>query len=78
MLPRFLASLVFCIQFSVFGRSPEQVAEWLEESSWSTDAQYNLGIAYMEGDGVPTNKPDVLFSISETPSSLHFITREGS
>ena len=58
MLPRFLASLVFCIQFSVFGRSPEQVAEWLEESSWSTAAQYNLGSAYMLGDGVPEDKPE--------------------
>ena len=58
MLPRFLASLAFCIQFSVSGRSPEQVAEWLEESSWSTAAQYNLGSAYMLGDGVPEDKPE--------------------
>jgi len=49
---------IFCIQFSVTGRSPEQVAEWLEESSWSTDAQYNLGSAYMLGDGVPEDKPE--------------------
>ena len=49
--------LLFCIPFSVTGRSPEQIAEWLEESSWSVDAQYNLGIAYMEGDGVPVDEP---------------------
>ena len=78
MLRLLFLTLLLCIQFSVAGRSPEQVAEWLEESSWSTAAQYNLGSAYMLGDGVPEDKPEVLFSISETPSSLHFITREGS
>jgi len=58
LLPRFLAFLFTCIQFSVSGRSPEQIAEWLEESSWSVAAQYNLGIAHMEGDGVPEDKPE--------------------
>ena len=51
-------TLLLCIQLSVTGRSPEQVAEWLGESSWSTDAQYNLGSAYMLGDGVPEDKPE--------------------
>ena len=51
-------TLLFCIQFSVSGRSPEQVAEWLEESSWSADAQYNLGSAYILGDGVPKDKSE--------------------
>ena len=60
MLRRLSLALLLCIQFSVTGRSPEQVAEWLEESSWSTEAQYNLGIAYMEGDGVPVDKPDII------------------
>ena len=58
MLTRLLAFLFICIQFSVSGRSPDQVAEWLEESSWSVEAQYNLDIAYMSGDGVPEDKPE--------------------
>jgi len=58
MLHRLIVLFIFCIHFSVSGRSPEQVAEWLEESSWSTAAQYNLGSAYMLGDGVPEDKPE--------------------
>ena len=58
MLRLLFLALLLCIQFSVSGRSPEQVAEWLEESSWSTAAQYNLGSAYMGGDGVPVDKPE--------------------
>ncbi len=57
LLPRFLAFLFTCIQFSVSGRSPEEIEQWLEESSWSVAAQYNLGIAHMEGDGVLVDKP---------------------
>ena len=58
MLPRLIVFLIACNQIPVSGRSPEQVAEWLEESSWSVDAQYSLGIAYMEGDGVLFDKPE--------------------
>ncbi|QXD31251.1 tetratricopeptide repeat protein [Candidatus Pelagisphaera phototrophica] len=58
MLRLLFLALPLCIQFSVAGRSPEQVAEWLEESSWSTAAQYSLGSAYMLGDGVPEDKPE--------------------
>ena len=58
MLRFLFHALLLCIQFSVSGRSPEQIEKWLEESSWSVDAQYNLGIALMEGDGVPVDKPE--------------------
>ena len=58
MLPRLIVFLLACNQIPISGRSPEQVAEWLEESSWSVDAQYSLGIAYMEGDGAPLYKPE--------------------
>ncbi len=58
MLRLLFHALLLCIQFSVSGRSPEQIEKWLEESSWSVDAQYNLGIALMEGDGVPVDKPE--------------------
>ena len=58
MLRLLLLAFLFCIQFSVSGRSPEQIEKWLEESSWSVLAQYNLGIAHMEGDGVLVDKPE--------------------
>ena len=80
LLPRFLAFLFTCIQFSVSGRSPEQIAEWLEESSWSVAAQYNLGIAHMEGDGVPE---DFILSkggvfINDAERSLLAYLRQGN
>ena len=56
MMAHFLVFLFICIQFSVSGRIPEQIEKWLEESSWSVAAQYNLGIAHMEDDGVRVDK----------------------
>ena len=58
MPARFLAFHFIRIQFSASGGIPEQIKEWLEESSWLVAAQYNLGIAFLEGDGVPKDKPE--------------------
>ena len=58
MLRLLFLVLLPCIQFPVLVRSPKQIEKWREENPWSTDAQYNLGIAHMEGDGVPLDKPE--------------------